>query len=57
MYDAPRYSVKDHFEDAVALFERASEMAGQAGDVEEAERLKNRSHHVRMVYNSQFRGI
>ena len=54
MYDAAsRHVVKAHYEDACMHFRRAIAAAGAS----DAARLERRLHHVRTVYDHQFRGV
>jgi len=55
MYDARR--PKDDYEDACLHFRRAVDEARRLGLEDEIARLTRRLHHVRAVYDSQFRGF
>ncbi|MGD0191251.1 MAG: hypothetical protein ABSD74_10965 [Rhizomicrobium sp.] len=55
MYDAPRYSVRDCYDDAQAYLRKAIRIASRLHMIETAARLKERSEHIYKVYDRQFR--
>ena len=55
MYDAPRHSVRDCYEDAMEYLADAIKLAEQKHLIEACERLKARKQHIYDVYTHQFR--
>jgi hypothetical protein len=55
MYDVPRYSARDCYDDARSFLTRAIELAARENLTETVERLKARKDHIYNVYTHQFR--
>jgi hypothetical protein len=55
MYDAPRYGVRDCYDDAQSFLSRAIALAERHRLHEEVSRLKRRKDHIYNVYDHQFR--
>jgi hypothetical protein len=55
MYDAPRYGVRDCYDDAQAYLSQALAIAERRSMKDAVERLQHRKDHIYKVYDHQFR--